>query len=114
MNMKINETAFMINRERAVDYLNTRDRLYVVDGFVGWDPEHRVKVRVVCSRAYHGKLGRTWRTGCTVHAVTCPNHSRFMLGQPSLMNSLIITIYVQTWVSPLYAKHADSPVGSGT
>ena len=26
---------------------------YVVDGFAGWDPEYRIKVRVVCSRAYH-------------------------------------------------------------
>ena len=28
---------FEINRERAVDYLNTQKRLYVVDGFAGWD-----------------------------------------------------------------------------
>ena len=26
-------------RERAVDYLNSRDRIYVVDGYAGWDPE---------------------------------------------------------------------------
>ena len=44
---------FEINRERAKDYLNTRDRLYCVDGFAGWDPDHRVKVRVICSRPYH-------------------------------------------------------------
>jgi len=24
-----------------------------VDGFAGWDPEHRLKVRIVCSRPYH-------------------------------------------------------------
>ena len=29
---------FEINRERAIDYLNTRKQLYVVDGFAGWDP----------------------------------------------------------------------------
>ncbi len=46
-------TVFMINRERAIDYLNTRAQLYVVDGFAGWDPQHRIKVRVICSRAYH-------------------------------------------------------------
>ena len=31
----------MLNRERAVDYLNMLDRLYVFDGFAGWDPEVR-------------------------------------------------------------------------
>jgi phosphoenolpyruvate carboxykinase (ATP) len=25
----------------------------VVDGFAGWDPEHRIKVRIICSRPYH-------------------------------------------------------------
>ncbi|MGE0786523.1 MAG: phosphoenolpyruvate carboxykinase (ATP) [Sandaracinaceae bacterium] len=53
VNIAVDEKVFMINRERATDYLNTRKQLYVVDGFAGWDPEHRIKVRVVCSRAYH-------------------------------------------------------------
>ena len=44
---------FDINRERAIDYLNTRDRLYCVDGFAGWDPNYRLKVRVICARPYH-------------------------------------------------------------
>ncbi|OAJ41152.1 phosphoenolpyruvate carboxykinase (ATP), variant 3 [Batrachochytrium dendrobatidis JEL423] len=47
------ENSFMVNRERAIDYLNTRDRLYVFDGYAGWDPKYRIKVRVVCARAYH-------------------------------------------------------------
>ncbi|TPX73698.1 phosphoenolpyruvate carboxykinase (ATP) [Chytriomyces confervae] len=49
----MSENAFMVNRERAIDYLNTRPRLYVFDGFAGWDPKYRIKVRVVCARAYH-------------------------------------------------------------
>jgi len=36
-----------------VDYLNTRQQLFVIDGFAGWDENHRIKVRVVCERAYH-------------------------------------------------------------
>jgi ATP-dependent phosphoenolpyruvate carboxykinase len=44
---------FEINRERAIDYLNTRDHVYVFDGVAGWDPKYRSKVRVVCARAYH-------------------------------------------------------------
>ena len=53
INIRLDEQVFKINRERAFDYLNTRPHLYVVDGFAGWDPEHRLKVRVICSRAYH-------------------------------------------------------------
>lgn len=53
INIPIDEAAFLINRERAIDYLNTRRKLYVVDGFAGWDPEFRAKIRVICSRPYH-------------------------------------------------------------
>lgn len=41
VNTKLSEHAFLINHERAVDYLNTRERLYVFDGFAGWDPKYR-------------------------------------------------------------------------
>jgi ATP-dependent phosphoenolpyruvate carboxykinase len=47
------ENSFMVNRERAIDYLNTREKLFVFDGYAGWDPKYRIKVRVVCARAYH-------------------------------------------------------------
>jgi phosphoenolpyruvate carboxykinase (ATP) len=53
VNIKLDEHTFAINRERAIDYLNTREFLYCVDAFAGWDPEQRIKVRVVCGRAYH-------------------------------------------------------------
>lgn len=53
INIPIEEKTFDINHQRAVDYLNTRDRLYVVDAFAGWDPNHRIKVRVICERPYH-------------------------------------------------------------
>ncbi|KAJ1652400.1 Protein kinase C-like 1 [Dispira simplex] len=58
VNTKMSERVFRINHERAVDYLNTRERLYVFDGFAGWDPEHCIKVRVVCARAYHALFMR--------------------------------------------------------
>lgn len=41
VNTKLSEHAFLINHERAVDYLNTRERLYVFDGYAGWDPKYR-------------------------------------------------------------------------
>jgi len=59
VNIPLEENAFMINRERAVDYLNTRKRLFVFDGFAGWDHEHRIAVRVVTERAYHALFMHT-------------------------------------------------------
>lgn len=53
VNFPFEERSFMVNRERAIDYLNLMDRLYVVDGYAGWDPQSRIKVRVVCARPYH-------------------------------------------------------------
>jgi len=53
VNMELDEHTFQINRERAQDYLNTRRRIYVVDGYAGWDPDYRLKVRIICTRPYH-------------------------------------------------------------
>ena len=53
VNIKLDPQSFLINRERAIDYLNTRERLYVIDGYAGWDQEFQLKIRVVCARAYH-------------------------------------------------------------
>ena len=53
VNVAVDEHTFEINRERAIDYLNTLPRLYVVDGFGGWDPNERIKVRIICTRPYH-------------------------------------------------------------
>src|SRR5690606_37003863 len=53
VNVKLDEHTFEINKERAIDYLNTRERLYCVDAFAGWDPNNRVQIRVIFARAYH-------------------------------------------------------------
>ena len=53
VNIKLDEHTFNINRERAIDYLNTCEQLYCIDAFAGWDEGHRIKVRVICARAYH-------------------------------------------------------------
>jgi len=53
VNHPIEEHTFLLNRQRAIDYLNTRDQIYVCDGYAGWDPACRIKVRVICGRAYH-------------------------------------------------------------
>lgn len=53
VNIPIDKEVFETNLERAIDYLNTRPCLYVVDGYAGWDPLSRLKIRVICSRPYH-------------------------------------------------------------
>lgn len=58
VNKKLSENSWLINRERAIDYLNTRQRIYVIDAYAGWDPKYRIKVRVVCARAYHALFMR--------------------------------------------------------
>jgi phosphoenolpyruvate carboxykinase (ATP) len=59
VNIPCDERTFAINRQRARDYLNTRERLYCIDGFAGWDPKYPRKVRVICSRPYHALFMHT-------------------------------------------------------
>jgi phosphoenolpyruvate carboxykinase (ATP) len=53
INIRLTERSFLINRQRAVDYLNTRNRIFVFDGYAGWDPKYQIKVRVIAESAYH-------------------------------------------------------------
>ena len=59
VNIPCEPATFAINKQRALDYLNTRDHLYCFDGFAGWDPKYRIKVRVICSRPYHALFMHT-------------------------------------------------------
>jgi phosphoenolpyruvate carboxykinase (ATP) len=53
VNKALSADSFEQNKDRALTYLNRQERLFVVDGFAGWDPRYRLKVRVYCRRAYH-------------------------------------------------------------
>lgn len=53
VNRKMSREQYEPILQRAKDYLNNRDELYVVDGFVGWDPKYRKSVRIFCTRPYH-------------------------------------------------------------
>ncbi|GMG49418.1 unnamed protein product [Ambrosiozyma monospora] len=53
VNKKVDENTWQISKNRAIDYLRTREKVYIIDAFAGWDPRYRIKVRVVCARAYH-------------------------------------------------------------
>jgi phosphoenolpyruvate carboxykinase (ATP) len=53
INIRLTERSFLVNRQRAIDYLNTRNRIFVFDGYAGWDVKHQIKVRVIAESAYH-------------------------------------------------------------
>lgn len=67
VNIRMTERSFLINRQRARDYLNTKNQLFVTDGYAGWDPRYRLKIRVVCSSAYHALFMQ--------NMLICPNES---------------------------------------
>ena len=72
VNIKMKMDAFMINRERAIDYINTRERIYVVDGYAGHDARYRVAVRVICVRAYHALFMRNMLVDLTPEEAKAP------------------------------------------
>jgi phosphoenolpyruvate carboxykinase (ATP) len=71
VNFPLEPLSFKINRERAIDYLQTRERLYVVDGFAGWDPAVRLRIRVICSRPYHALFMRNMLIRPTQEELEC-------------------------------------------
>lgn len=53
VNMPMEPSQYAKVYQRALDYLNNRERIYVVDGYIGWDPKYKLRVRIFCTRAYH-------------------------------------------------------------
>ena len=53
VNIKLDEQIFIINRQRAIDYLNTRETAVRVRRLRRLGPRYRLKIRVICARAYH-------------------------------------------------------------
>ncbi len=53
INIPLSTNSFQKTRAKAIDYLNSCDRVYVVDAYAGWSPKDRIKVRIICSRPYH-------------------------------------------------------------
>lgn len=58
INIPIDPKNYKVNFARTVDYLNMLKRVYVVDGYAGWDPKWRLKVRVICELPYHAQFMR--------------------------------------------------------
>ena len=53
VNIPLSDESFLKLREQAIDFLDECAHFYVLDAFAGWDPENRIKIRIICSRAYH-------------------------------------------------------------
>jgi phosphoenolpyruvate carboxykinase (ATP) len=53
VNIPMDDHVFQINKTRAIDFINHGNRVYVFDGFAGWDKTYRLKIRIICTRAYH-------------------------------------------------------------
>jgi phosphoenolpyruvate carboxykinase (ATP) len=53
INFELPDASFVQLRQQALAFLGAQKRLYVVDGFAGWDPKRRIKIRVICARPYH-------------------------------------------------------------
>jgi phosphoenolpyruvate carboxykinase (ATP) len=58
-NIPLDPQSYRRVRQRAIDYLNICDRLYCFDGFAGWDPKYRIKIRIICSRPYEALFMHT-------------------------------------------------------
>lgn len=53
INRPFSEASHDANRAIAKTFLNSCKKLYVIDGFAGWNDTDQIKVRVITSRAYH-------------------------------------------------------------
>jgi len=53
INMRLPEKSFRIQKRTAVDYINNQPIMFVIDGYGGWHPTNRYKVRIFCTRPYH-------------------------------------------------------------
>lgn len=53
VNKPISPEANRFCRDIAIKFLNTEKKLYIIDGYAGWDPKYRLKCRIVAGRPYH-------------------------------------------------------------
>jgi phosphoenolpyruvate carboxykinase (ATP) len=99
VNIPLDAHAFAINRQRARDYLNTRDRLYCFDGFAGWDPKYRIKVRVICSRPYHALFMHTMLIRPTKEELAGFGNPDFVICNAGAFPSNRLTIGIESTTS---------------
>eukprot|EP00475_Leptophrys_vorax_P034341 TRINITY_DN552_c0_g1_i1.p1 TRINITY_DN552_c0_g1~~TRINITY_DN552_c0_g1_i1.p1 ORF type:complete len:556 (-),score=160.82 TRINITY_DN552_c0_g1_i1:51-1718(-) len=59
VNMPMEPEKFVQAKDRAQQFLSSKERLYVVNVWGGWDPSLRISVKIVTSRPYHALFVRT-------------------------------------------------------
>ncbi len=70
VNIKLSPDSFAALRQQACEFLAAQPRVFVVDGYVGWDPRRRLKVRVLApgvSRAVHAQHADSPHAAATGH-----------------------------------------------
>jgi phosphoenolpyruvate carboxykinase (ATP) len=78
-NIPLDPKSYRTVRQRALDYLNVCNRLYCFDGFAGWDPKYRIKIRVICSRPYHALFMHTMLIRPTVEELSAFGQPDFVI-----------------------------------
>lgn len=53
VNIPIRPIGYRRNKTRAVDFFNSSPRVFIIDGYAGFDPAYRLKARIITSRPYH-------------------------------------------------------------
>ncbi|GAB4822262.1 hypothetical protein N2152v2_009308 [Parachlorella kessleri] len=107
-NYEMDERTFILNRERAVDYLNMLERLYVFDGFAGWDPAARFKIRVVCARPYHALFMHNMLIRPTEEELASFGHPHFTILNAGAFPANRYTSYMTSSTSiDLSLKHRE-------
>ena len=53
INIPQKETVYDLLEDVTINYLNSRREIFLIDGYAGYDPEYRMKFRILTTRAYH-------------------------------------------------------------
>lgn len=53
VNIPASPESYVYDKQRAIDFMNYRKRLFIVEGYAGWDPKYRKLIRVIACRPYH-------------------------------------------------------------
>lgn len=53
MNIPLQPKGYLRNKTKAIDCMSTASRIFVIDGYAGFDEEFQKKIRIICTRPYH-------------------------------------------------------------
>ena len=53
VNQPIDPASFNQAKQQAITFFNTCAELFIVDGYAVWDKKNTIKVRIICTKAYH-------------------------------------------------------------